>query len=70
MVHIKRHIAKTVSYRLLGSLTTVGISYALTQNIEISSLLGFSEILIKPVIYFFHERVWYKWITFGVKKES
>jgi uncharacterized membrane protein len=70
MVHIKRHIAKTVSYRLLGSLTTVGISYALTQSIEISSLLGFSEILIKPVIYFFHERVWYKWITFGVKKES
>jgi len=70
MVHIKRHIAKTVSYRLLGSLTTVGISYALTQSIEISSLLGFSEILIKPVIYFFHERVWYKWITFGVKKEN
>jgi uncharacterized membrane protein len=70
MVHIKRHIAKTVSYRILGSLTTVGISYALTQNIEISSLLGFSEILIKPVIYFFHERVWYKWIPFGVKKEN
>ena len=68
MVHIKRHIAKTVSYRILGSLTTVGISFILTKNIEISSLLGFSEILIKPVIYFFHERVWYKWIKFGVKK--
>jgi uncharacterized membrane protein len=70
MIHIKRHIAKTVSYRILGSLTTVVISYAVTQNIEISSLLGFSEILVKPVIYFFHERAWYKWITFGVKKEN
>ena len=70
MIHIKRHIAKTVSYRILGSLITVGVSYALTQNIEISSLLGFSEILIKPVIYFFHERVWYKWIKFGVKKDN
>jgi uncharacterized membrane protein len=70
MVHIKRHIAKTVSYRIMGSLTTVGISYALTKNIEISSLLGFSEIMIKPVIYFFHERLWYKWIKFGIKKDN
>ncbi len=70
MVHIKRHIAKTVSYRIMGSLTTVGISYALTKNIEISSLLGFSEIMIKPLIYFFHERLWYKWIKFGVKKDN
>jgi uncharacterized membrane protein len=68
MVHIKRHIAKTVSYRIMGSLTTVGISYVLTKNIEISSMLGFSEIIIKPIIYFFHERLWYKWIKFGVKK--
>ena len=70
MIHIKRHIAKTVSYRILGSFITVGVSYALTKNIEISSLLGFSEILIKPVIYFFHERAWYKWIKFGVKKDN
>jgi uncharacterized membrane protein len=70
MVHIKRHIAKTVSYRIMGSLTTVGISYVLTKNIEISSLLGFSEIMIKPVIYFFHERLWYKWIKFGIKKDN
>jgi hypothetical protein len=70
MVHIKRHIAKTVSYRIMGSLTTVGISYALTKNIEIASLLGFSEIMIKPVIYFFHERLWYKWIKFGIKKDN
>jgi uncharacterized membrane protein len=70
MVHIKRHIAKTVSYRIMGSLTTVGISYVLTKNIEIASLLGFSEIMIKPVIYFFHERLWYKWIKFGIKKDN
>jgi uncharacterized membrane protein len=70
MVHIKRHIAKTVSYRIMGSLTTVGISYVLTKNIEISSLLGFSEIMIKPLIYFFHERLWYKWIKFGIKKDN
>lgn len=70
MVHIKRHIAKTVSYRIMGSLTTVGISFVLTKNIEVSSLLGLTEIMIKPIIYFFHERLWYKWIKFGVKKDK
>jgi uncharacterized membrane protein len=70
MVHIKRHIAKTVSYRIMGSLATVSISYALTKNIEISSILGFSELLIKPLLYFFHERLWYKWIKFGIKKDN
>ncbi len=70
MVHIKRHIAKTVSYRIMGSLATVSISYALTKNIEISSMLGFSELLIKPLLYFFHERLWYKWIKFGIKKDN
>jgi CO dehydrogenase nickel-insertion accessory protein CooC1 len=31
-------------------------------SIEISSLLGLGELIIKPILYFLHERVWYKWI--------
>jgi uncharacterized membrane protein len=59
---LKRHILKTMSYRILGTLATVITAYALGASIELSSLLGVSELLIKPIIYFLHERFWYKFI--------
>lgn len=70
MVHVKRHIAKSISYRILGSLQTVIIGYILTGSIYISSIAGVVELIIKPVIYFIHERVWYKYINFGLEKKG
>ena len=63
-----RHILKTFSYRLLGTLTTIFTAYSLGVSFELSSLLGVGELMIKPVLYFFHERVWYKHIKIGNKK--
>ena len=63
-----RHILKTFSYRILGTLTTVIVAYSLGASVELSSLLGVGELILKPIIYFFHERVWYKWIRIGNKK--
>jgi uncharacterized membrane protein len=68
-VLVRRHIVKSISYRLLGTITTILITYILTGNIVIASSIGFIEFGIKPLIYFLHERVWYKWIKFGLKKE-
>jgi uncharacterized membrane protein len=65
-VHIKRHIAKSISYRIIGSLTTFVISYIFTGNFWLSSSISFVEIVIKPLNYFLHERIWYKWIKFGI----
>ncbi len=61
-----RHILKTISYRFLGTITTVTVAYSLGAPIEIASMLGVGELLIKPVIYFVHERIWYKFVR--VKK--
>ena len=63
-----RHILKTLSYRILGTLTTVFVDYSLGVSLELSSLLGVGELIIKPVLYFFHERIWYKYIRIGNKK--
>ena len=63
-----RHILKTLSYRILGTITTVTTAYMLGASMELSSLLGVGELLFKPVIYFLHERVWYKFIRIGLKK--
>ena len=62
-----RHILKTISYRILGTLTTVITAYSLGVSLELSSLLGIGELIIKPTLYFFHERVWYKYIRIGKK---
>lgn len=63
-----RHILKTLSYRILGTAITVITAYSLGMSIEISSLLGVGELILKPIVYFFHERVWYKYIRIGLKK--
>ena len=61
-----RHILKTISYRFLGTLTTVITAYCIGAPVALASMLGVGELLLKPVIYFFHERMWYKFVR--VKK--
>lgn len=69
-IHVKRHLAKTITYRLLGTIITFMLSYVFTGNIMISSAIGFGELIIKPISYFIHERVWYKYIRYGLIKEQ
>ena len=69
-IEIKRHIGKAISYRFLGTLQTIIISYIFTGNFVISSSIGIVELCVKPLIYFLHERAWYKWIKFGVVSEK
>lgn len=64
---ILRHILKTITYRFLATITTVLIAFFLGASLEVSSLLGIGELLIKPIIYFFHERTWYKFLS--IKKK-
>jgi uncharacterized membrane protein len=30
--------------------------------------IGGVEVITKMLLYFLHERIWYKWIKFGLKK--
>jgi uncharacterized membrane protein len=70
MVSYKRHLVKTVTYRILGTLTTVIAAYIIGGSLKVASLLGLGELVLKPVIYFLHERVWYKYIKFGLDKNG
>lgn len=58
----KRHLLKTISYRFLGTLTTVITAYCLGAPISLASMLGVGELVLKPIIYFLHERFWYRHI--------
>ncbi len=53
-----RSLAKAYSYRCCGTLTTIVISYIITGQIVVSLAIGFTEMILKPFIYWAHERIW------------
>jgi len=67
---VKRHIAKSISYRFVGTLTTIILTVSAGLPLKWAGMVGLGELILKPVIYFLHERVWYRWIKFGLKKNS
>ena len=60
---LKRHILKTITYRLFGTTVTVSTALFLGASIQIASILGAGELVLKPIIYFIHERIWYKFVN-------
>ena len=53
-------LLKTVSWRIVGTLDTMFISYLLTGNLNVALSLGGIEIITKIILYYFHERAWLK----------
>ena len=53
-----RDILKTITYRILGTSVTFGIGYLSTGNLSVATTLGFSDLILKPLVYFIHERLW------------
>ena len=58
--NIKRSIVKTVSWRVVGTLATVTISYIITGTMALAFSIGGIELVSKMILYFFHERAWNK----------
>ena len=56
--NIKRSIVKTISWRVVGTLATVTISYFITGTLALAFSIGGIELVSKMVLYFFHERAW------------
>lgn len=63
-----RSVAKTVSWRTIGTLDTIIISYFITGNLTMAASIGTIELFTKMALYYFHERAWNK-ISFGKVKE-
>jgi uncharacterized membrane protein len=53
-----RSIVKSLSWRLIGTLDTILISWLVTGTLAIAFSIGAIELITKMVLYFFHERVW------------
>jgi uncharacterized membrane protein len=53
-----RSIAKAFSWRVIGTLDTLIISYILTGKISVAASIASIDFVTKMVLYFFHERFW------------
>ena len=58
--NVKRSLLKTISWRIIGTLDTILISWAITGALSLAFSIGFVELVTKMVLYFFHERAWNK----------
>lgn len=55
-----RHIAKTITWRILATMTTVILAWIISGDPWIGLTVGSWEFFIKMILYYVHERIWYK----------
>ncbi len=53
-----RSFAKTISWRVLGSLDTLLLGYLFSGSLKIAGSIATTEVLTKVALYYFHERGW------------
>lgn len=56
----KRHVAKTITWRIIGTLDTFLLSWIISNDISVGSLIAVFELLTKMILYYAHERIWFK----------
>ena len=68
-VSAKRHLAKAVTWRIIASVTTAAIAWYFGLPPKAVGAVFIADIIIKFVLYYGHERLWYKYIKYGVKSD-
>ncbi|MGK5084602.1 DUF2061 domain-containing protein [Bdellovibrionota bacterium FG-1] len=51
-------LAKAISYRVFGTLSTALISYAATGSAKQAMVIGGAEVFTKIFLYYLHEKFW------------
>ena len=69
MVSYKRHFAKTLSWRVIGTIDTMILSSVITGSWELGLTIGGIEVVTKMILYFLHERLWYR-SKFGITNKN
>tara|TARA_A100001011_G_scaffold352661_1_gene393609 strand:+ start:35370 stop:35786 length:417 start_codon:yes stop_codon:yes gene_type:complete len=55
----KRHLAKTISWRFVGTLDTLVLSWIIAGSLTLGLKIGFFELITKMLLYYFHEKLWF-----------
>ena len=65
-----RSLAKAISWRIIASITTAAIAWNFGLPAKAIGLVFFADLIIKFLMYFFHERLWANYIKFGLNKDD
>ncbi len=69
----KRHIAKTLTWRVIATSTTFILSYLFfrddAQAVAKASGVAGTEFFLKMILYYLHERAWYR-TKFGISSRE
>jgi len=68
-VSVKRHLFKTITWRLVGTIDTMILGWLVSGDPMIGITIGSFEIVTKMILYFLHERAWYHY-DFGIKRNT
>lgn len=64
-----RHLAKTVTWRVIGTVDTMVLAWIISGNPMTGIKIGAAEVVTKMILYYLHERAWYK-INFGLDRRK
>ena len=68
-----RHLAKTITWRFIASLTTFIVAYIIFREdqyaVEKASGVAIVETFIKMLLYYLHERIWHRQ-SFGLGSDD
>lgn len=53
-----RSLAKAISWRVVGTLDTMVVSYFVVEDVKTASAIAGVDFVTKMILYFFHERAW------------
>ena len=61
-------LLKTISWRVVGTIDTITISYIITGEVKSALSIGSIEVVSKMILYYFHERIWTRASSWRRKK--
>lgn len=65
----KRHLAKTITWRIVGTVDTMLLAWVISGDPMVGLQVGLAEVVTKMILYYFHERAWYK-VDFGLENRK
>ena len=61
----KRHLSKTITWRVVATTDTFIIAWLITGKVDWAAGIATIEVATKMILYDWHERIWYKHIRLG-----
>ena len=65
-----RHLAKTPTWRLVGTVDTILLGWLVSGDPTIGLTIGGLELVTKMVLYYLHERAWFRYGKLGRTEDN